>query len=92
MWLASALLGTGIPELWKMISDFFVLSDASGQRVSRRHVQAIEWMHALIVESLRSRFYASAYVRKHLNEIENAVRCDRLPPAAAALELLRGEE
>jgi LAO/AO transport system kinase len=90
--LASGLLGTGVPEIWKMITDFSTLSDASGQRVLRRHVQAIEWMHALILENLRSRFYTSEYVRKHLGEIENAVRCDLLPPAAAALQLLRGLE
>lgn len=87
--LASALIGDGIPELWKVISDFFVTADASGQRHARRRAQAIEWMHALINESLRTQFYSSPQVRSRLSTLENAVSAGQLPPVAAAMELLK---
>lgn len=87
--LASALKHEGITEIWKVTDDFFVTSDATGERKARRRVQAIEWMHALINESLRTQFYASPNVRSRLSAMENAVSSGRIPPVAAALELLK---
>jgi LAO/AO transport system kinase len=46
-------------------------------------------MHALIVESLRHRFYSSPEVRTRLSALENAVSNGQMPPVAAALELLK---
>ena len=89
--LASGLNSDGIEELWKVIDDFFVTSDATGERQARRRVQAIEWMHAMINESLRTQFYASPRVRSQLSALENAVSSGRMPAAAAALELLKNE-
>jgi len=86
--LASALHNDGIAEIWKVTDDFFLTSDATGERKARRRVQAIEWMHALINESLRTQFYTSPKVRSRLSGLENAVSSGRLPPVAAALELL----
>ncbi len=90
--LASALDGTGIDEVWKVAEDFFKTVSASGELEQRRRAQAIEWMHALIGESLRTRFYASAAVRERLAVVEQAVATGRTPAMAAALELLKVAE
>jgi LAO/AO transport system kinase len=58
----------------------------------RRRAQAIEWMHALIGESLRTRFYASSAVRERLAVVEQAVATGRTPAMAGALELLKVAE
>jgi LAO/AO transport system kinase len=87
--LASGLKGEGGAEIWQMIDDFFRTGAATGQLNARRRVQAIEWMHALIVESLRHRFYSSPEVRTRLSALENAVSNGQMPPVAAALELLK---
>ncbi|HYD82672.1 MAG TPA: methylmalonyl Co-A mutase-associated GTPase MeaB, partial [Opitutus sp.] len=89
--LASALTGDGVAEVWRIAEAFFATARASGELERRRRVQAVEWMHALIGESLRTRFYASALVRDRLPGVEKAVAAGTTPPLAAALELLRLE-
>ena len=87
--LASSLTHAGIPAVWHMTEEFFANTRASGVLERRRQRQAVEWMHALVVESLRARFYASAAVKAKLAAVEDAVANGRLPALAAAMELLR---
>lgn len=87
--LASALTGEGVAEVWRTIEEFFKLARASGELEQRRRRQAIEWMHAMIGEILRTRFYSSPRVTGQMTEIENAVASGRTPPLTAALELLK---
>jgi LAO/AO transport system kinase len=86
--LASALTGDGVPEVWQATEAFFANVRASGVLDGRRRAQAVEWMHALIGESLRTRFYASPAVKARLAAIEQAVAAGRQPALAAAVELL----
>lgn len=87
--LASALTGEGVAEVWRVAENFFATVRASGELERRRRTQAVEWMHALIGESLRTRFYASALVRDRLPGVEQAVAAGQKPPLAAAVELLK---
>ena len=86
--LASALTCEGVPEVWGTTGEFFKNVQASGVLVARRRAQAVEWMHALIIEGLRTRFYASATVRDRLPALERRVAEGQMPAFAAALELL----
>ncbi|MCX6954546.1 MAG: methylmalonyl Co-A mutase-associated GTPase MeaB [Verrucomicrobia bacterium] len=88
--LASALTGEGVPEIWQMSEEYFTHARAVGSLTERRRTQAVQWMHALIAESLRTRFYASAEVKARLPALEAAVAEGRTPVLAAALELLGG--
>jgi LAO/AO transport system kinase len=88
--LASAITGDGVPEVWQTTEEFFRLTQASGALAARRQAQAVEWMHALIMESLRNRFYATPAVRARLSATERAVAEGRVPVFAAAMELLNG--
>ncbi|MBI5767135.1 MAG: methylmalonyl Co-A mutase-associated GTPase MeaB [Verrucomicrobia bacterium] len=86
--LASALTGDGVADVWRATDEFFANVRASGVLDARRRAQAVEWMHALIAESLRARFYASPAVKERLRVVEQAVAAGRQPALAAAMELL----
>jgi len=85
---ASALTGAGVPEVAAKVADYMANVTASGVLAKRRRTQAVEWMHALIAEGLRSRFYGSPDVRARLEATERAVADGRLPVVAAAQALL----
>ena len=87
--LASALTGDGVGEVWRTTEDFFKTVRGSGELQRRRRHQAVEWMHAMIGESLRTRFYAAEQVKERLRSVEEAVAAGTKPPLAAALELLK---
>lgn len=89
--LASALTGEGVDEVWRVTEEFFKTVRASGELERRRRGQSVAWMHALIAESLRKRFYASPMVKDRLRGMEQAVATGVKPPLAAALELLKLE-
>ncbi len=88
--LASALTGEGVPEVWQMTEEYFKNARAVGSLAERRRQQAVQWMHGLIAESLKTRFYASEAVKARLPALEAAVADGRTPVLAAALELLGG--
>jgi len=86
--LASSLTGDGVPEVWGTTGEFFRNVRASGVLESRRRAQAVEWMHALIAEGLRSRFYAAPAVQERMPAIAQAVAAGRMPAFAAAMTML----
>lgn len=84
---ASALTGDGVPEVWATTLAFFAHVRGSGVLENRRRGQAVEWLHALVLEHLRGRFYGSPLVRERLPALERAVGDGRMPALAAALAL-----
>ena len=86
--LASALTAEGVDEVWRTATEFFKLTRASGELDDRRRHQAVEWMHALIDESLHARFYSSPQVNERLAGLEQTVAAGLKSPLAAALEML----
>ncbi len=85
--LTSAATGLGIPDLWKLVEDYCCNAKETGQWEARRRVQAIEWLHNLIQENLRTRFFSRPAVKLHLGRLENAVASGKLPPLVAVGEL-----
>jgi LAO/AO transport system kinase len=85
---ASSLTGEGVPEVWRATEDYFANTRASGVLDGRRRTQSVEWMHALIAESLRTRFYTSPAVGARLKAVEQAVAHGQMPALAAAIELI----
>ena len=85
---ASALTGEGVAEVWATLGRFFATGDRTGSIERRRKQQAVEWMHALIEERLRTEFYSCDAVRSRRANVENAVANGKLAPQAGALALL----
>lgn len=84
----SALTGDGVAHLWEVVERFRAATDETGAFEARRHQQAREWLHTLVLEQLRARFYGDEAVRAALPDIERAVMDGSLPPTAAAQLLL----
>jgi LAO/AO transport system kinase len=87
--IASALTGDGVEQVWQAVEAFFTHGRETGLLDERRHAQAVAWLHALVQEALRERFYRTPAVRADLARIEDAVANGRLPALTAAQQLLR---
>ena len=74
--------------MWRTTEDYFARARANGVLDDRRRTQAVEWMHALIGESLRRRFYTSPAVCARREAVEHAVAAGRMTALSAAIELI----
>ena len=84
----SAYTGGGINELWEAVEAFRTNTEASGVFGKRRQQQNLDWMHNLIAEQLRRRFYGHANVRLNQSAIENGVINGTISPTHAATLML----
>jgi LAO/AO transport system kinase len=87
--MGSARTATGITGLWDEIERYRAQATASGALASRRQAQALDWLHALIEDELRARFYGEAAVRAALQAEAAEVQAGRATAPAAARRLLR---
>jgi LAO/AO transport system kinase len=84
----SAIEMDGIEEIWHTIMDHREKFEKSGELDDKRREQALDWMWALVEESLRDRFYNNPEVQKALPKIIEAVEHQSIAPTAAAHQLL----
>ena len=84
----SAVTGEGIRELWSLIDNFRTKTMESGAFESRRHRQALKWMHTMLSEQLRTIFFKNPSVVKALPEIEKEVLNDTITPTFAVNSLI----
>ncbi len=84
----SAFEPASLLALWQTIESFAAQTRESGAHASRRRHQSVEWLHAMVEEELRHRFFRDPRVRKLLPDLEQQVAANRLPPATAAHLLL----
>jgi LAO/AO transport system kinase len=79
----SAVEATGLDALWRTIVTFIDQTRASGAFEQRRRHQSIEWMHSMIEEELKQRFFHDERVKRVLPGLEREVAAQVLPVAAA---------
>lgn len=84
----SAFEPASLTELWRQVTDFAGATRESGAFDERRRQQAVSWLHAMVEEEVRNRFFRDPQVRRLLPELERKVASNQLPPAAAARRLL----
>ena len=84
----SAFDAESLSALWGVVQQFVQETHASGAFERRRRHQSVDWMHAMIAEELRSRFFRDAAVRALLTEVEQEVAARRLPVTVAVRKLL----
>jgi LAO/AO transport system kinase len=85
----SALEGTGVADVWRTIEEFRQALDTAGELDARRAGQARDWMWAEIADSLLERLRADPGAARLAADLEAEVRAGRLPPTAAAEQVLR---
>lgn len=86
----SALIPETLAALWETIEKFAISTRESGAFENRRKHQSIEWMHAMIEEELRNRFFRDDRVRQLLPAIEKQVADQTLPAATAVRMMMEG--
>lgn len=88
VYLCSALKNTGMPEIWENIQEFTKFTKESGNFDKRRSKQMLDWLHTMLDENIRSRFYNHPEISKSLPLIEKSVLSGCLTPVNAVNELL----
>ena len=88
----SALVPETLAALWEIIEKFAAGTRESGAFAKRRKHQSIEWMHAMIEEELRHRFFRDERVKQLLPEIQKQVADQTLPAATAVRRIMDGFE
>jgi len=84
----SAFNPESLAALWAMVGKFTAATRESGAFEKRRRHQMIEWMHAMIGEQLRHRFFRNERVRAMLPGIEKQVANQTLPAATAVRRIM----
>jgi LAO/AO transport system kinase len=86
---ASAIENRGIEDIWQMITEFIESTKEKNIFQKQRNMQALEWMHSLVRESLISRFYDNADFSKEMKAIEQQLLEGKWRATSAAEALLR---
>ena len=86
--MCSAREGTGIDAIWEIVLRHRELMTTSGELAQRRKSQSLAWMWSLLEEGLRERFHHHPDVQQRLPQLAREVESGRLPPPAAACQLL----
>ncbi len=85
----SSLDGTGIDDIWKVISSHNSLTTGSGYFADKRREQAMYWMHETVARMLRDSFYDCGKVSSSIEETEKKVVDGKISPLHAAEKLMR---
>ncbi len=88
----SSITGSGIGEIWEVIEEFLKHTQSTGYFNERRHIQAIEWMKAMIEEYLKKIFYEDEMVKGVYESIQDAVKTGEITPATGAQKLIQAFE
>jgi len=84
----SSLAQTGLEEIWKTVARHRSIMIANGEHTIRRKEQALDWMHFLLDEGLRSWFYNHPDVLDELPRLTRKIENHSMSPTAAAGTLL----
>ena len=85
----SALVNTGVDEVWSCVGEFRDAGRASGLLTRRRAEQATAWMWEEVTASLLSEVREAPRVKDVIGRTEAAVETGKTSPTAAAKAILR---
>lgn len=84
----SAVEGTGIAEVWKMVEDYITFTKRNGFFKINRTRQAKYWMYETINQALLDSFYHNPVIEQQLEETERKVLQNKVSSFIAAHQLL----
>lgn len=87
-YMCSALTGEGIEDIWDVVGQFREQTTRTGGFEARRKAQALDWMHSMTHDYLRSTFYSNPNVASLLPQIEQAVACGEISATSAVQQLV----
>ncbi|MCB0192161.1 MAG: methylmalonyl Co-A mutase-associated GTPase MeaB [Anaerolineae bacterium] len=87
-YICSALMNTGVPDIWGVVDKFRQSTSESGMFEKRRRAQMVDWVHTMVEEHLKSSFFNHPGVKSILPNVESAVADGVLPATTAVKQLL----
>jgi len=86
----SALTGSGIPDIRRMIWDFKEQTTQTGIFQQRRKEQAVNWFFSMIDERMRAWFYDHPEIRDNINTLKEKITSGTLLPTTGAEQVMEG--
>lgn len=86
----SGLKDQGIEQLWNLIKDYEKKTRKTGMFELRRKEQTVDWVYAMVEETLKNRFYGNSKVEKKRIEIDKKLLEGKITPTNAVTELMKG--
>jgi LAO/AO transport system kinase len=86
----SALTGSGIPDIRRMIWDFKEKTTETGIFQQRRKEQAVNWFFSMIDERMRAWFYNYPGIREDINTLKEKIASGNLLPTTGAEQVMEG--
>ena len=84
----SALTGEGIEKIWDLICQYKDIIHQNGFFAQQRRKQNLYWMHEIIQQLLKDRFYQHPQVKVALADMEQQVVAGKITALNAAFKLL----
>ncbi|NJN28574.1 MAG: methylmalonyl Co-A mutase-associated GTPase MeaB [Cyclobacteriaceae bacterium] len=84
----SALTNEGLDNVWQEIEKYASEMQSKGYFMKNRQYQNVEWMHDIIMYSLRQHFYANAQISHMINRMEKDIKEKKIAAISAARTLL----
>jgi LAO/AO transport system kinase len=85
----SAYTSEGVDEVWQAVEAFRSNTSESGVFHRRRQQQNLDWMHTLIAEQLKRRFYEQPRISCAMQKVERQILEGQISPTLAAQSLLQ---
>ena len=85
----SALDGSGIDEIWRIIAERTRERERSGALKAQRSAQAAKWMWSLVDEQIRETLQQTDAIRRVAEDAERDVRIGALSPVLGAQAIVR---
>lgn len=85
----SAVENNGLNTIWEEIEKFTKEMKAKEFFYSNRQFQNVEWMHDIIMYSLKNKFYSNQKIANSINSLEQEIKDKKIPAISAARKLLK---
>ncbi|PJB14676.1 MAG: methylmalonyl Co-A mutase-associated GTPase MeaB [Flavobacteriales bacterium CG_4_9_14_3_um_filter_32_8] len=86
--ICSSTENKGISETWKIIENYFKLTQSNTSFYTNRKLQSKFWLENTINTSIKELFYSNEKIKAKINELEIKVMDGAISPFKAAKELL----
>lgn len=85
----SAVENDGLKAIWEEVEKYTKEMKEKGFFYSNRQFQNIEWMHDIILFSLKNKFYSNPNIVRSINSLEKDIKNKKIPAMSAARKLLK---
>lgn len=85
----SAVQREGLTEIWGEIEKFTAEMRQNGFFIRTRQYQNVQWMHDIIMYSLKQKFYSDQSINTSILSVEEQIKNKKIPAISAARKLLQ---